>query len=364
MLAFTVTGHSPLHHFNQPFNSNVTKKSFKVFANHGFPSFLPKEIHKIKDPFARNLALRIERLPVQVSFSDSCIMSSCIRPSIQGKTNPVVLLHGFDSSCLEWRSTYPLLEEAGLESWAVDILGWGFSDLEMLPSCDVASKRAHLYQFWKSYIKRPMILVGPSLGAAIAIDFALHYPETVSQLILIDASVYSEGIGVLSEMPSVIASAGPNIDPYSKNTLQPTMSNFTLANSHEPSVPLILVNLSIVDKLTPLTYYPWKTQVESILFGFDLVKFLDGTHPMPPSRITTTLLSTEDPKPSSTTIPNPAFHTWSRQDRLLVGALLGTLPPTISPLVIRASSHEAWQILARTYANPSRGDILQVKRPS
>ncbi|KAH9602637.1 hypothetical protein KSS87_005122 [Heliosperma pusillum] len=143
-----------------------------------------------------------------VSFSDSCIMSSCIRPSIQGKTNPVVLLHGFDSSCLEWRSTYPLLEKAGLESWAVDILGWGFSDLETLPSCDVASKRAHLYQFWKSYIKRPMILVGPSLGAAIAIDFALHYPETVSQLILIDASVYSEGIGVLSEMPSVIASAG------------------------------------------------------------------------------------------------------------------------------------------------------------
>ena len=33
------------------------------------------------------------------------------------------------SSCLEWRYTYPLLEEAGLEAWAVDILGWGFSDL-------------------------------------------------------------------------------------------------------------------------------------------------------------------------------------------------------------------------------------------
>lgn len=33
------------------------------------------------------------------------------------------------SSCLEWRYTHPLLEEAGLEAWAVDILGWGFSDL-------------------------------------------------------------------------------------------------------------------------------------------------------------------------------------------------------------------------------------------
>lgn len=33
------------------------------------------------------------------------------------------------SSCLEWRCTYPLLEEAGLEVWAIDVLGWGFSDL-------------------------------------------------------------------------------------------------------------------------------------------------------------------------------------------------------------------------------------------
>lgn len=32
-----------------------------------FPSFLPKEVEKIKDPYARSLAQRIERFPVQVS---------------------------------------------------------------------------------------------------------------------------------------------------------------------------------------------------------------------------------------------------------------------------------------------------------
>lgn len=31
-----------------------------------FPSFLPKEVDNIKDPFARKLASRIERVPVQV----------------------------------------------------------------------------------------------------------------------------------------------------------------------------------------------------------------------------------------------------------------------------------------------------------
>jgi pimeloyl-ACP methyl ester carboxylesterase len=29
-------------------------------------------------------------------------------------------------------------------------------------------------------VKRPMILVGPSLGGAVAIDFALAHPDAVS----------------------------------------------------------------------------------------------------------------------------------------------------------------------------------------
>ncbi|XP_021910458.1 uncharacterized protein LOC110824195 isoform X1 [Carica papaya] len=184
-----------------------TKRRFTALADN-FPSFLPEQVERIKDPFARKLATRIERLPVHVSFSESSIMSSCVKPSVQSNTSPVVLLHGFDSSCLEWRYTYPLLEEAGLETWAFDILGWGFSDLERLPPCDVASKREHFYQFWKSYIRSPMILVGPSLGAAVAIDFAVNHPEAVQSLVLIDASVYAEGTGNLAKLPKTAAYAG------------------------------------------------------------------------------------------------------------------------------------------------------------
>ncbi|XP_057953272.1 alpha/beta hydrolase domain-containing protein VTE7-like [Malania oleifera] len=176
-----------------------------------FPSFLPKEVENIKDPFARTLAQRIQRLPVQTGFSDNCIMSSCVKPLTQREDNPAVLLHCFDSSCLEWRRAFPLLEEAGMEAWAIDILGWGFSDLEMLPPCDVASKRYHLYQFWKSYIKRPMILVGPSLGAAAAIDFAVKHPEAVEKLVLINGSVYAKGTGRLTKLPRMAAYAGVSL---------------------------------------------------------------------------------------------------------------------------------------------------------
>lgn len=45
-----------------------------------FPSFLPKEVHKIKDPFARTLAQRIQRLPVQVFFR--CFISSLFSKEI------------------------------------------------------------------------------------------------------------------------------------------------------------------------------------------------------------------------------------------------------------------------------------------
>ncbi|XWS64186.1 hypothetical protein CRYUN_Cryun06bG0164800 [Craigia yunnanensis] len=180
-------------------------------ADNKFPSFLPKEMEQIKDPFARKLATRIERLPINVNFSENSIMSSCVKPLVQSKQNPVVLLHGFDSSCLEWRYTFPLLEEAGLETWAVDILGWGFSNLERLGSCDVESKREHFYQLWKSYIKRPMTLVGPSLGAAVAVDFAVNHPEAVENLVLIDASVYAEGTGNLAKLPKAAAYAGVSL---------------------------------------------------------------------------------------------------------------------------------------------------------
>jgi len=53
-----------------------------------------------------------------------------------------------------------------------------------------------------------MVLVGPSLGAAVAIDFSINYPEAVSKLIFIGASVYSEGPKDMTRMPKFVSYAG------------------------------------------------------------------------------------------------------------------------------------------------------------
>ncbi|KAH0929225.1 hypothetical protein HID58_014952 [Brassica napus] len=176
-----------------------SRRQRRVRANgDGFPVFLPKEVKDIKDPFARALAQRIVRIPVPLQMGNfkGCVMSSCIKPIVQQHDkSPVVLLHCFDSSCLEWRRTYPLLEQASLETWAIDVLGWGFSDLGTST-------------LWKTYIKRPMILVGPSLGATVAVDFTATYPEAVDKLVLINANAYSEGTGALKDLPKSIAYAG------------------------------------------------------------------------------------------------------------------------------------------------------------
>ncbi|KAJ3697967.1 hypothetical protein LUZ61_001672 [Rhynchospora tenuis] len=175
------------------------------------PPFLPKEVDRIKDCQVIELAKRIERVPVKIDSVKKPIMSSCIKPLQQDSNEAVVLVHGFDSSCLEWRYTYSLLEEAGVEAWAVDILGWGFSNLETLPPCDVSTKREHLYQLWASYIKKPMVLVGASLGAAVAVDFSVNYPEAVSKLVFVGACVYTEGTGNMTKLPKFIAYAGVNV---------------------------------------------------------------------------------------------------------------------------------------------------------
>ncbi|KAL4591677.1 hypothetical protein LXL04_004647 [Taraxacum kok-saghyz] len=77
--------------------------------------------------------------------------------------------------------------------------------------------------------------------------------------------------------------------------------------------------------------------------------------------------SFEVPAPAPTvtngvSTPHPDYAAWFRQDRLLFGAIVGSLSPSIVPLITSASSSlEAWIILSNTYANPSRGDIKQLQ---
>lgn len=104
------------------------------------------------------------------------------------KLAPIVLLHGFDSSAIEYRRLAPLIAEKR-DVYVPDILGWGFSDHKDVISFTPAAKLAHLKSFIKEVVGEPCIVVGASLGGAIAILLATESPELVEKVVLIDAQV-------------------------------------------------------------------------------------------------------------------------------------------------------------------------------
>ena len=124
--------------------------------------------------------------------------------------------------------------------------------------------------------------------------------------------------------------------------------------SHSPVT--INVTAQAPLKLNSTNYLSWKFQFQTLFVGYDLQGYIDGTTPCPPQNLTTTSAT------NTITTPNPEHHAWIRQDQLILNALIGSISPTIIPFIAQAATaREAWNILAATYATPSRGRIKQTK---
>lgn len=153
-----------------------------------FASFLPSEIKLLTEPTSIALAQSIQRQPIATSLSQQPIATASVHQGTGG--TPILLLHGFDSSVLEFRRLLPLLA-AHNETWAVDLLGFGFTERVKEITFDPPAIKTHLYYFWNKLIAQPVMLVGASMGGATAIDFTLTYPHAVKQLVLINSVGYS-----------------------------------------------------------------------------------------------------------------------------------------------------------------------------
>jgi len=155
-----------------------------------FANFLPKLVEQLTEPTSIALAQSIQHTAIATPLSNRAIATTYVHQGSGGTS--IVLLHGFDSSVLEFRRLLPLLA-AENETWAVDLFGFGFTDrIAGIPFGPNAIK-THLYYFWKTLISQPVILVGASMGGAAAIDFTLTYPDVVKKLVLIDSAGVAAG---------------------------------------------------------------------------------------------------------------------------------------------------------------------------
>lgn len=126
----------------------------------------------------------------------------------------LLFLHGADSNALEWRH---IMRRFGDEYDCVALDWWSGGFTEREPITKVLEKqptppqpwtlvRAHIRAFWESVLgAEPVILVGTSLGGAVALDFAVMCPEAVSKLILVDAG----GQSYKSPPPDTVTALAP-----------------------------------------------------------------------------------------------------------------------------------------------------------
>lgn len=155
-----------------------------------FTNFLPSLVKQLTESTSISLAQSIQQQAIATPLSPTAIATAYIHQGSGG--TPILLLHGFDSSVLEFRRLLPLLA-AQNETWALDLLGFGFTDRIAGISFSSSAIKTHLYSCWKTLISQPVILVGASMGGAAAIDFTLTYPQAVKKLVLIDSAGVAAG---------------------------------------------------------------------------------------------------------------------------------------------------------------------------
>jgi pimeloyl-ACP methyl ester carboxylesterase len=109
-----------------------------------------------------------------------------------GRGNPLILLHGWLGS---WRYWMPTMEELSEQhrTYAFDL--WGFGDSDKSTDRHGVEKYVNLLKdFMDELGVAPAALVGHSLGATVAVKFAVANPDRVTRLMLVSLPVVGEAI--------------------------------------------------------------------------------------------------------------------------------------------------------------------------
>ena len=108
--------------------------------------------------------------------------------AVLGEGPPLLLLHGFDSSLLEFRRLVPLLA-AQHRLIIPDLYGFGFTprpdDGDYTPCGVLVHLEALLVALSERLDGAPLGLIGASMGGSVAVDLARRQPQRITQLLLL-----------------------------------------------------------------------------------------------------------------------------------------------------------------------------------
>lgn len=108
--------------------------------------------------------------------------------AVLGQGPPLLLLHGFDSSHLEFRRLAPLLAERH-QLFIPDLHGFGFCPRPAGGTYTPAKVLAHLEAVLAELLRRSdstaVGLIGASMGGSVAVELARRQPKAIDRLLLL-----------------------------------------------------------------------------------------------------------------------------------------------------------------------------------
>ena len=123
---------------------------------------------------------------------------------IKGAGRPVVLIHGNPGSCQDWARLYVPLSSRYC-GYAFDRPGHGHSDRPNHRPITVNVQAQMLRAALKELNVEDPILVGHSWGGALALAFALEFPDDLAGAVLLAPAAYEsdDGVSFLTKLPAL-----------------------------------------------------------------------------------------------------------------------------------------------------------------
>lgn len=143
----------------------------------------------------------------------------------------VVLLHGMKFQAATWQElgTLDEIAGAGFRPLAVDMPGFGRS-----PACS-SDQDSVLLSFCEQLGAGQVVLVGPSMGGRIALEFAIAHPALVSALVLVGP------VGVEENREFLGAINVPTLLVWGSEDVISPLSNCDLLSSAIPGARKIIL---------------------------------------------------------------------------------------------------------------------------
>ena len=165
----------------------MTKKNYEKLNNLNLNFFESAKL-SLKDPMGVFISNDVKWINLDEKWN-----SSKFPVVIGGRGQPILLLHGFDSSFLEFRRIYKSLKK-NFQVIIPDLLGFGFSPRFATNEYSSSKIIDHLIDIINNLkFNKKLKIIGASMGGSAAIKLANEIPDVIEEIILLSpAGLFGE----------------------------------------------------------------------------------------------------------------------------------------------------------------------------